>query len=65
MNDRFNEMCDELVEYSKYDPELADGIKWLDKLANKKGVTFYEMVFEILYRHDTNEKAKEWLKYRN
>jgi len=61
----FSKMVDELVEFSEYDPELADGIKWLDDQAQKKGITFYDMVFEVLYKHDIHSKAKEWLSTRN
>mgnify|MGYP003342492880 CR=1 FL=1 len=61
----FTKMVDELVEFSQYDPELADGIKWLDDQAQKKGISFYDMVFEVLYKHDVNSKAKEWLNSRN
>ena len=61
----FTKMVDELVEFSEYDPELADGIKWLDDQAQKKGVSFYDMVFEVLYKHDVNSKAKTWLNSRN
>ena len=61
----FRKMVDELVEFSAHDPELADGIKWLDSQAQKKGITFYDMVFEVLYKHDVNSKAKEWLDTRN
>ena len=43
----FSKMVDELVEFSEHDPELADGIKWLDGQAQKKGITFYDMVFEV------------------
>ena len=43
----FRKMVDELVEFSAHDPELADGIKWLDSQAQKKGITFYDMVFEV------------------
>ena len=32
----FSKMVDELVEFSEYDPELADGIKWLDDQAQTK-----------------------------
>ena len=31
----FTKMVDELIEFSEYDPELADGIKWLDSQAQK------------------------------
>ncbi len=61
----FSKMVDELVEFSEYDPELANGIKWLDDQAQKKGITFYDMVFEVLYKHDVNSKAKDWLSTRN
>ncbi len=61
----FSKMVDELIEFSAYDPELADGIRWLDTQAQKKGISFYDMVFEVLYKHDVNSKAKEWLNTRN
>jgi len=61
----FTKMVDELVEFSEYDPELSDGLKWLDGEAQKKGLSFYDMVHEVLYKHDVNSKAKEWLNSRN
>ncbi len=61
----FKRMVDDLVVISQHDPELADGIKWLDGQAQKKGISFYDMVFEVLYRHDINSKAKEWLNSKN
>jgi len=61
----FTKMVDELVEFAEYDPELADGIKWLDGQAQKKGISFYDMVFEVLYKHDIDSKAKTWLSSRN
>jgi len=64
-NALFNKMVDELVNLSEHDPELKDGIRWLNEQAQKKGISFYEMVFEVLYKHDVNSKAKEWLNNRN
>ena len=61
----FKKMVDELVDFSEFDPELADGIKWLDAQAQKKGITFYDMVYEVLYTTDINSKARNWLKTRN
>jgi len=61
----FGQMVDELVDLSEHDPELKDGIKWLDEQSQKKGISFYDMVFEVLYKHDVNSKAKEWLNTRN
>ena len=64
-NTFFTKMIDELVRFSEYDPELKDGIKWLDERAQKKGISFYDMVFEVLYKHDVRTKAREWLRTRN
>ena len=61
----FTKMVDELVEFSEHDPDLSGGIKWLDGQAQKKGLSFYDMVFEVLYKHDVNSKAKDWLNSRN
>ena len=51
-------MIDNVVQFSQYDPELADGIKWLDELAQKEGISFYDKAYEVLYKHDSKEKAK-------
>ena len=61
----FTKMVDELVEFSEHDPELKDGLQWADQQAQKKGITFYDMVYNILYRHDVNSKAREWLSDKN
>ena len=61
----FNKMVDELIEFSEHDKELKEGIQWLDKQAQEKGISFYDMVFEVLYNHDVNSKAKKWLKEKS
>ena len=61
----FKKMVDELVDFSEFDPELADGIKWLVAQAQKKVITFYDMGYEVLYTTDINSKARNWLKTRN
>ena len=55
-------MVDDLVEFSEHDPELKEGIKWLDEQALKKGISFYDMVYNVLYKHDINSNAKDWLR---
>lgn len=57
----FTKMADDLVEYSQFDTELADGIRWIDVLARKKGISFYDQLYEILYTHEINEKARRWM----
>jgi len=34
-NSFFTNMVDELVDFSEYDPELAEGLKWIDSEASK------------------------------
>ena len=61
----FEALVDELVELSEHDPELAGGIRWLDERARGRGISFYDMVFEVLYRHDLDSKARVWMGSRN
>ena len=61
----FNKMVDDLVVFSEHDKELADGIKWLDSIAINQGVSFYDVVYKILYQHDIKERAKEWRKNKD
>ena len=58
----FTKMVDELVDFAEHDPELKEDMQWVDREAFRKGKSFYDLIYEILYRHDVNEKAKEWLK---
>ncbi len=61
----FTKMADNLVTFAEYDPELADGIKWLNDEAFKKGISFYDMLFEVLYKHHIDKKAKDWLNFKS
>ena len=60
----FTKMVDELVEFAEHDPELKELMQWADGEAFRKGKTFYDMIYEMLYAHDVREKAKEWLDKR-
>jgi len=44
---------------------LTEDIKNSDEFIEKKGISFYDMVFEVLYKHDINSKAKNWLNNKN
>lgn len=61
----FTTLVDRLVEMSEHDPELADGIRWLDKQAQERDITFYDMIFDVLYKHGMGSRAEEWLHSRN
>ena len=58
----FCKMVDDLVLYANWaDNELAEAIKWLDEIAVRENVSFYNKVYDVLYKNDINKKAKEWL----
>lgn len=59
-NTFFTNMVDELIDFSEHDPELKDGIIWLDMKSKEKEISFYDMVFEVLQKHDIAVKAKAW-----
>jgi len=61
----FTEMVDDIVQKAQDDPELADAIKWLDEQARQKGVSFYDIIFEVLHEHEIKEKARKWMRDRN
>ena len=48
----FTRMVDGLVESSGSDPGLLQEIQQLDLEARQRGISFYDAVFEVLYRHD-------------
>lgn len=54
----FTKLVDSLVFFSEYDPELADGLKWLDREAQKRDITFYEMVLNVLNEHYFRKDSK-------
>ena len=49
METRFARMVDELVVLAEDDRELAEGLRWLDRRARERRVSFYDAVFEVLY----------------
>jgi len=61
----FTNTIDEIVEFAANDPELADGLKWLNDLAFKKGISFYDICHDVLENYDNKQKAKAWLKSKN
>ena len=55
----FTKMIDEIIELGEDDPELKEMVQWVDKQAWKKGITFYDMMYTIMYRQDERNNAKE------
>ncbi|MEW5840859.1 hypothetical protein [Nitrososphaera sp.] len=61
-NEEFMRVVDDLVAGAESDPELAQGLKWIDMQSREKGVTFYEMTLIVLKKHMAERRAREWLK---
>mgnify|MGYP001573927907 CR=1 FL=1 len=57
----FRKMIDEIIAMAEHDPELKEGIQWLDKIAIKNGMSFYDIIFKVLMKHDREISAKKWL----
>jgi len=64
MRVQFTMMVDEIVlEYHETnDLEGLDGCRWLDEQARKENKSFYQKVFDVLYKHDLKERAEKWMK---
>ncbi|MEO9363423.1 MAG: hypothetical protein ABI348_05930 [Nitrososphaera sp.] len=64
-DENFIKVVDDLVVSAEGDPELAEGLKWIDMQSRRNGVTFYEMALIILKKHMAERRAKEWMKARS
>jgi len=60
-NSFFVKMVDELIEFSEHDKELSDGIKWIDSLAQSHNISFYDMMYKIIYQHDMNQRVNDFI----
>jgi len=58
----FRRMVDESVLESEYDPELKEGFAYLDKLALKRKITFYDLILELYELSELQERIDEWKK---
>ena len=64
-DEKFIKVVDDLVVSAEGDPELAEGLKWIDIQSRRNGVTFYEMALIILKKHLAERKAREWMSARS
>jgi hypothetical protein len=61
-DEKFIKIVDDLVVSAEHDPDLAEGLKWIDMQSRKNGITFYEQALVILKKHMAERRAKEWMK---
>lgn len=60
MTEEFDTMIDDLVLFSDEDPELKEGLRWIDEQAKQNGISFYEQVRRILGKYDSEQRVKAW-----
>ena len=59
----FRKMIDDIVlDLAPHDPELVDGINWLDYQGRKEGLDFYQICKKIMSKHDAKDRANTWMK---
>lgn len=59
LDDQFIRLVDELVVSAGKDPELIRGLKWIDMQSRKNGISFYEMAFMVLKKHEAENRARQ------
>lgn len=57
----FRDKVDCIVLGAQSDPELKEGLKYIDEEAQHRGITFYEMIFFVVYMHTDRTSVKEWV----
>lgn len=54
----FIKMIDDLIDYSEQDLELKNGIAWIDKQSQNRGISFYEMIYFVLCKDESFKDRK-------
>ena len=65
ITDSFKKMVDDLVLYSEYEPELAEGLRWLDQQARYEQLDIYQMVMKAMMINEAKSRARNWLRCKN
>lgn len=61
IDDAFIALIDEISLSTENNPELSEGLHWIDMESRKHGVSFYEMALMIMRKHMAERRAKDWL----
>ena len=57
-SDFFIKVCDKMVELAEDDPEAKEDLRWLDEQGRKKGLSFYDVVFDMMYRNNIDARLR-------
>lgn len=61
ISDQFTRIVDDLILASENDIGFKEVIKWVDMQSQKKGISFYEMVYTITDKQLTKKRAQQFL----
>ena len=48
MVDKFKMVVDDILEMAKYDPELADGLRWIEDNICNNEIDIYDGIFNVI-----------------
>jgi hypothetical protein len=61
----FREQVDAiLLKDAAKDKALKEGLQNIDRMAQERGLTFYQMAFIVMKQHQVGKRAADWLKAR-
>lgn len=61
ISDQFTRIVDDLILASENDTGFKEVIQWVDMQSQKKGISFYEMVYTITDKQLTKKRAQQFL----
>jgi hypothetical protein len=61
ISDQFTRIVDDLILASKNNIGFKEVIQWVDMQSQKKGISFYEMVYTITDKQLTKKRAQQFL----
>ena len=61
----FTKSIDEIIMDSNKDMKIKNAISVIDNKSKQKGVTIYEMIYELMQKDVSEERSLQWLKTLN
>jgi hypothetical protein len=61
VSNQFTSIVDDLILASENDTGFKEVIQWVDMQSQKKGISFYEMVYSITDKQLTKKRAQHFL----
>ena len=54
------ELIDCVVLSSEEDPDLKEGLKYLDEKAQHRGISIYDMLIEVYQKKELEKRIQDW-----